>query len=147
MFSASSPDDVGDGQDETAALLGSIPGGTDLLARLGGMADFHDAEIVSLTLHRSGVSALVLKVTDGTQQAFVRLTLKQWVDVHLDGFSHQNVIKRLTIRRTEERRIEPWEVGVGMQPGEFELTLEPCFGGHGTIRANIERVELLDDET
>jgi len=145
--SASSLDDVEGKLNETTALLGSMPGGADLLARLGGVADFHDAEIVSLTLDRSGASTLVLKVTDGTRQALASLVLKQWIDVNLSGFSHQNVINRLTIRRREERRIEPWEVGVGVQPGEFELTLEPCFGAHGTIRANIERIELLDDET
>ncbi|WP_245289943.1 hypothetical protein [Neorhizobium galegae] len=132
---------------ETTALLGIIPGGTDLLARLGGAASFHDAEIVSLTLDRSRASTLVLKVPVGTQQVFARLILKQWIDVNLSGFSHQNVINRLTIRRTEERRIEPWEVGVGMQPGEFELALEPCFGAYGMIRANIERIELLDNYT
>ncbi len=128
MLSASSLDDAKDALSETTAVLGIIPGGTDLLARLGGVADFHDAEVAYLTLDRSGASKLVLKVTDGTRQAFASLILKQWIDVNLSGFSHQNVINRLTIRRTKERRIEPWEVGVGMQPGEFELTLEPCFG-------------------
>jgi hypothetical protein len=145
--SALSPDGIGDELDETTALLGTIPGGTDLLARLGGVADFHDAEIVGLTLDRSGTSTLVLKVTEGPKQALVRFTLNQWIDVNLNGFSQQNVINRLMIRRTKERRIEPWESGTGVQVGEFEITLAPCFGAYGMIRANIERIEFLDYDT
>jgi len=60
----------------------------------------------------------------------------------VSGFSQQNVISGLIIRRAGERDIAIWEIGVGCKPGEHEIELEPCFGAYGIIRATLVKARL-----
>jgi len=132
---------------DTAELLREIPGGPELLTFFGGHVSFHDAEVASLTLDRAGGSRLVLNVLYGERWVTVAFALHQWIDVDLKGFSHQNVIYGLMIQRAGGREIHSLERGVGLEPGDFELILEPCFGAYGSIRAGIAKIEFLDGKT
>src|SRR5579871_2535990 len=121
---------------ETAKLLEGVPGGKELVSLFPGAPDFGDAEIVALHLNRAGSSTLAIKVCNIEKPALVTFTLGHWIDVQLMGFSHQNVIGGLTLRRAAEREAGWSEVGVGFAPGEVEIVMEPCFGANGVIRAN-----------
>ncbi len=127
---------------ETARILERVPGGKDLVSLYPGVPDFGDAEIVALHLNRDGPSTLVIKICNTAKPALVTFALGHWIDVQLAGFSHQNVIGGLALRRTAEREAAPWELGVGFVPGEVEIELAPCFGANGLIRANLLSVSV-----
>lgn len=125
---------------ETVNTLKTIPGGLDVIALLKGSPNFHDSEVVSVVFEREGQSKLVLAVDAWSKFALVSFHFSGWIDGNINGFSHQNVIGELTIRKAGDRKIEPWELGVGLDAGLYEITLLPCFGAHGTIRAHIEKI-------
>jgi len=132
---------------ETFQCLTRIAGGPALLDWLAvsphhdrATPSFGDAEIIALHLNRNEQSKLVIQIDRASKTATVTFILGDWIDVRLFGFNSQNVIGGLAIRRAGERSIEPWEVGVGCIPGEFEINLEPCFGANGTIRATILQI-------
>ena len=126
---------------ETAELLQNVPGGRELLDRLDGEPNFGDAEVIGLHLDRNGTSTLQIE-TQGRHPTTVTFHFEQWIDLSLRGFSQQNVIGALKLRPASERDIAPWELGVGLVPGDIEMELEPCFGVNGTIRARIKSVEF-----
>ncbi|ARQ58088.1 MULTISPECIES: Imm50 family immunity protein [Rhizobium] len=92
-----------------------IAGGPELLAWFGQKPTFHDAEILSLSLNRTGVSELTIHgwiATDGVDQdgycildkhAVVTFAFEDIMDLQLDGFSHQNVINGLVLRYARDR--------------------------------------------
>lgn len=132
---------------ELAASLACIPGGPELIAwfsgkPFGGAPEFGDAEIVSLLLDRKGPSQLRIALNCLGKSVVVCFELSNWIDAVLHGFSHQNVIAGLKLQRAGERNSQPWELGVGLEPGEWLIELEPCFGAHGTIRASIARITV-----
>jgi hypothetical protein len=127
---------------ETASLLASAPGGQELLKWFSGLPNFGDAEIIALHLDRKGPSSLIVEVYQPSRKALVTFVLGDWIDVRMTGFSHQNVIGGLILKRAGEREIAPWEVGVGATPGDIEIELQPCFGASGVIRATLLRVEM-----
>jgi hypothetical protein len=126
---------------ETASILGSVPGGQELLAWFAGLPNFGDAEIVALNLNREGASTLLVEVHAPPRKILVTFVLGDWVDVQIAGFSQQNVIGGLALKRAGEREVEPWEIGVGARPGDHEIVLAPCFGANGVIHATLQRVE------
>lgn len=128
--------------DETVSLLRALPGGAELVAWFAGPVAFGDAEVVGLHLDREGPSTLVLRLDHPRGGAAITLVLAGWIDVHLDGFSHQNVVGGLALRRAGERAVRPWERGVGLEPGDLEIELMPCFGANGTIRAGVREVSV-----
>jgi hypothetical protein len=128
--------------DETASLLSELPGGRELLQWFAGEPDFGDAEIVSLHLDRKGPSTLRIEIGRGARYAVITFLLGHWIDVSLRGFSDQNVIGGLALKRAGERELAPWEMGVGVLPGDTEIELAPCFGASGTIRARVLGVNL-----
>jgi hypothetical protein len=134
---------------ELAVSLSDIPGGRDLIDWFKGEPEFGDAEIVSLILNRPGPSALRIALNRHGKSAIFAFELAGWIDADVRGFSHQNVIGGLKLRRAEGREVQPWELGVGCQPGEWSIELEPCFGAYGTICANIARIviERVPDRT
>ncbi|WP_249406579.1 Imm50 family immunity protein [Rhizobium sp. CFBP 13726] len=87
----------------------SLVGGDELLAWFGQPPTFHDAEIVSLSLNRSGVSELKVHgwiMTDEVdprgyivldKHAVVTFKFTGIMDLQLDGFSSQNVIAGLVL--------------------------------------------------
>ncbi|AWN54512.1 hypothetical protein DK412_25270 [Methylobacterium sp. 17Sr1-1] len=101
-----------------------------------------DAEIVSLHLDRRGPGTLRIALDQCGKSAIFVFDLSAWIDADLRGFSHQNVISSLTLRRAEEREVQLWELGVGCRPGEWTIELGPCFGAYGTIRADIARIVI-----
>ena len=139
-------DDMRRMQDEArqnlAASLADIPGGRDLVDWFKGAPEFGDAEIVSLLLDREGPSRLRIALNVRGRCAIVTIEMAAWIDVDVRGFSRQNVIDGLTLRRADEREVEPWELGVGCEPGEWLIELGPCFGAYGSIRANIVRIVI-----
>lgn len=107
-----------------------------------GAPEFGDAEIVSLLLDRRGPGALRIALTSHAKSAIFVFELTAWIDADVRGFSHQNVIAGLKLLRVDEREMQPWELGVGCQPGEWLIELEPCFGAYGSIRADIARIVI-----
>lgn len=133
--------------DETAALLREIPGGRALLAWFNRPPDFGDAEVIGLHLDRRGPSTLQVETKGPEDNVVATFTLGAWIDVSLRGFGHQNVIGGLVLRRAGERVAADFETGVGLEPGDIEMELMPCFGAHGTIRANVTGVIFQKSRT
>lgn len=127
---------------QLATSLADIPGGRDLVEWFEGAPEFGDAEIVTLILDRKGPSCLSIALNCLGKRATVNFEMAAWIDVDVRGFSAQNVIGGLKLRRAEEREIKPWELGVGCQPGDWEIELGPCFGAYGIIRADITRIVM-----
>jgi hypothetical protein len=144
---------MGDGTLEQASdarsLYARIPGGLELLAWFGDVPDFHDAEVIEVSLHRNSASLLRLHAWDQSEagdqsakHAVVTLRLEGILDLQLDGFSPQNVIYALVIRSAPERadrRPHYWDA-----PGldDIEIELEPCYGLAGLIRCRKLSIEL-----
>ncbi len=64
------------------------------------------------------------------------------IDVHLDGFSRQNVIGGLRLRRGQDREVHPSLLGQGLVLGEVEIELVPCAGAFGSIRCTIAKIAI-----
>jgi Immunity protein 50 len=99
------------GANEAEAIYASISGGSELVAWFGRVPSFHDAEIVGLNLNRRSASTLVLhtwSTTNGVddrgyfvldRHVAVTFVLEEILDLELNGFSHQNVVFGLVLRR------------------------------------------------
>lgn len=100
---------------------------------------FHDAEVLRLDLNRSGSSFLAIHTWEMTREidkqgyyvhakdVTVDFILDGISDLHLDGFSHQNVVGNIKIEKK----------GDG-----FLLTLWPCYGLAGSLEASKILVRL-----
>lgn len=135
----------------------AVPGGAELLAWFGYVPIFHDAEIISLHLNRSGISTLKVHTWDWVQEGgtntaprsiknvIVAFALEDIAALELRDFSIQNVISRL-----ELRVISPNPPSFNMrwlhlpEPPQdvFEIFLEDCFGLHGRIQARRVSINL-----
>jgi hypothetical protein len=139
-------DEIRETQDEArqslARSLADIPGGGNVVDWFEGAPEFGDAEIVSLLLDREGPSRLRIALDVRGRRAIVTIEMTAWIDVDVRGFNRQNVVDALALRRADEREIQPWEVGVGCQPGVWLIELGPCFGAYGTIRADIAQIVI-----
>jgi hypothetical protein len=127
-------------------IYDELAGGADLVRWFGQVPSFHDAEILSLRLHRKGPSVLRLHGWINTgevghggyfvlhRHAVVTFTLSEVMDLQLDNFSIQNVISGLVLRRAPNR---PERRGylTDPRPQDIEIELEPCYGLSGLIRA------------
>ena len=134
-------------QIEETMIYGEVPGGQELLDWFGCVPSFHDAEILSLHLNRRGLSILRLhgwittnrKGAQGhsilEKHAVVTFTFNGVMDLQLDGFSIQNVIGGLTLRRAPERPDRRNCLALDPLPEDIEIELEPCYGIDGLIRA------------
>jgi hypothetical protein len=122
------------------ASLVEIPGGHEVIDWFEGAPEFGDAEIISLALDRRGPSVLRITLDRHCRRAVFTFALSAWIDADMRGFSHQNVIAGLKLRRPEHREVQEWERGVGCKPGAWVIELEPCLGAYGTIRADIDRI-------
>ena len=127
-------------------IYAEVPGGAELVRWFGRVPSFHDAEIISLDLRRSGKSFLRIHGWVGTDQvdergymvldkhAVVTFTLEDIMDLQLDGFSHQNVIGGLILQRAIDRgRANYYPLPQSSE--DIEIELEPCYGLDGVIRA------------
>ena len=118
--------------DNVEEFLKAIPGAFDLFDWFGHWPGFHDAEIVSLVLDRSGVSTLKVNTWQMTKQVdgrgcfilekpvTVSFAMEEILDLELNGFSCQNVIFGL--------ELNPIETG-------YRIELSPCYGLAGWINA------------
>lgn len=141
--------------------LESIPGGPELLAWFGRVPSFHDAEIISLHLNRTGPSTLSIQtweITDTVdskgfyaleKQAVVTFTLEEIENLELEGFTHQNIVGGLKLNRIEAKtpslgmpRTQPSRP----QPDLYEIILHPCYGLSGSIRAQQVSIALTPIE-
>jgi hypothetical protein len=114
------------------AEIETIPGAKDLYAWFGHWPSFHDAEIVSLHLNRSGSSSLRVHTWETTKDVdekgyfvlakhvVVEFLMETVSDLNLAGFNHQNVIFGLGIEKADSR---------------FRLSLDDCYGLAGYIDA------------
>jgi hypothetical protein len=138
--------------EETISILNEIPGGREVVAWFGGRPDFGDAEMLELRLVRQGPSRLRLAAMVGEggkhqgppgKHAVLDFSLHDMIDIHLNGFSRQNVIGGLRLRRAPDRAMHPSLSGYGLVPGEVEIEVAPCAGAFGTIRCTIAKIAIM----
>jgi hypothetical protein len=124
------------------SAFSDVPGGPELIKWFGDAPSFHDAEILELSLNRSGTSTLRIHtwrttgavnekghfVTD--KDAIVTFKFQEISALQLDGFSSQNVIFGLHLRR-----LPATSATSDTEASCYEITLEPCYGLHGVICA------------
>ena len=108
------------------------PGAEELITWFGSWPSFHDAEVLSIELRRSGLSSLSVHAWEMTSdidpQGFYVLRKHVVVTFSFDGisdlqladFSSQNVISGLNLQQLDDG---------------FELSMSPCYGVSGYIRA------------
>ena len=141
-------------REQNQAIYHEVPGGADLLRWFGRVPSFHDAEVLSLDLRRRGQSALRLHgwiMTDKVgedgfivldRHAIVTFTLDGIMDLQIDGFSAQNVIAGLILRRAPDRPERRGFLALAPSPQDIEIELEPCYGLDGLIRARSVAITL-----
>jgi hypothetical protein len=134
-------------------IYDEVAGGADLVRWFGQVPTFHDGEILSLHLRRKGQSVLRLHgwINTGAvgqngyyvldRHAVVSFTLTEVMDLQLDGFSIQNVISGLVLRRAPDRPDRRGHLGHPL-PQDIEIELEPCYGLSGLIRARSVSITL-----
>lgn len=137
-----------------ATIYETVPGGPELVSWFGEVPTFHDAEILSFDLRRNAPSALRVHGWTTTnaigpggnyvldRHAVVTFTLTDVMDLQLEGFSIQNVIFGLVLRRAPERPERRGYLALGPLPQDIELELEPCYGLSGLIRARSVSITL-----
>jgi hypothetical protein len=138
---------TGMAHNKETAIYHAVPGGAELVRWFGQAPSFHDAEILSLDLRRKGQSVLRLYGWINTgevgqdgyfvldRHAVVTFALDEVMDLQLDGFSIQNVIGGLVLRRAPDRPERRGHLGLDPLPQDIEIQLEPCYGLSGLIRA------------
>jgi hypothetical protein len=131
---------------ECQMIYAEVPGGRELIEWFGQTPTFHDGQIVSLFLNRNGTSELKVHgwiATDGIdadgytildRHAVVTFSLEGIMDLHLDGFSGQNVIGGLVLRRATDRG-RSTSFPLPEAEDDIEIELIPCYGLEGFIRA------------
>ena len=134
-------------EQDRVAVFQSIPGGQDLLDWFGGPPSFHDAEVLSLLLDRSGPSMLKLHgwvMTDRVddegyfvldRHAVVTFFLEEIADLGLERFTAQNVIHGLRLRGVPLPSTAPNLASIHRAGEVLEIELEDCYGLSGTIWA------------
>lgn len=143
---------------QDSSIFGQVEGGAELLRWFGRTPSFHDAEILSLHLRRKGRSELRLHAWIGTdavgpgakyvldKHAVVTFTLDEVSDLQLDGFSVQNVIGGLILRRAPDRPERRGFLAHDPLPSDIEIELEPCYGLSGLIRARSVSISFKPGE-
>jgi hypothetical protein len=133
--------------DKEIMIYDAVSGGADLVRWFGQVPRFHDAEVLSLHLRREGQSVLCLHGWINTgevgqdglfildRHAVVTFTVRGVIDLQLVGFSIQNVIGGLALRRAPERAERKGYFALDPLPQDIEIELEPCYGLSGLIRA------------
>jgi Immunity protein 50 len=109
-----------------------LPGSDKVCEWFGYWPDFHDAEIVSLNLSRSGDSVLRVYPYAPQKPATVDFFLSEIVGLELWDFSSQNVISSLDIETVKRENGEM----------AFRVEMHPCYGLAGHVDAKGIRVSL-----
>ena len=108
-----------------------LAGAEKVVKWFGSWPSFHDAEIVSLSLQRTGPSLLRIYPYFPEKPATVEFILEEVMDLELRDFSGQNVIFDLEV-----------EQGTCLDQSILRLILSPCFGVAGKIGARAIRVDV-----
>jgi Immunity protein 50 len=120
-------------------LIQTIPGAQQLFDWFGYWPSFHDAEVLSVELNRSGLSKVRVHAFRATsdvnskghcvldKHCIVTLLLDEIGGVDLADFNHQNAITRLGFER---------------QKNAYVVTFYPAHGVTGTITAKNLSVEM-----
>ena len=120
-------------------MFAQIPGALGLSEWFGYWPSFHDAEVLSLDLHRAGPSTLKIhtfeisnQVTGRgflvcTKHVVVTFIIEEITDLPLDGFNRQNSLLGLDLTQADRG---------------YELKLEASHGLDGTIKAGRIHLEL-----
>src|SRR5258708_5032188 len=106
-------------------VLETLPSARALIERYGTTPSFHDAEIISLNLCRTGLSTLTLQPFPPNDPNLVHFELENVTDLEIADFSSQNVISSLLVERrsgTDTKAV-------------LRITLGPCYGLCGWIEA------------
>jgi len=140
------------------SIFQQVEGGPELLKWFGTVPSFHDAEILNLDLRRNGISLLRVhgwiatgevapdKTAVLDKHAVVSFEISNVLDVQLEGFSTQNVVGGLILRRAPDRPDRRHHLALEPIPDDIEIELEPCYGLHGRIRARSVRVTVTPGE-
>lgn len=124
---------------DTSKLLESVPGAQELVDWFSYWPSFHDAEVLSLSLNRTGESCVkvhTFRMTDALspsghyicdKHVIVSILMNEITGFNLEDFSDQNVLSWLDLAIDEN--------GV-------ELTLGGCYGLQGRIRSKSIRVAI-----
>jgi hypothetical protein len=117
----------------------NIPGAEDVVAWFGHWPMFHDAEVLTITLDRTGTSRVVIHAFEMTKHAVVTFLLDGFppdqygvTNTRLDFFNGQNVLSSAYIKPI---------------PEGFELVLEGVHGLDGSIFCERPSVALKPGET
>ena len=149
---------IGMASNNEASIYYAMSGGAELVHWFGQVPSFHDAEILGLNLSRKGHSVLRLhgwintgKVgPDGKfvldRHAIVSFIFSGVMDVQLAGFSIQNVIGGLVLRRAPNRPERRGYLALDPLPQDVEVELEPCYGLSGFIRARSVSITFEPNE-
>lgn len=133
--------------EQDPAIYHEVPGGPEIVRYFGRVPSFGDGEVLDLHLDRDGPSTLRVHGCvmtdrvgpDGTlaleHHAVVTFTLFGVMDLQLAGFSIQNVISGLILRRAPDRPKRRGCLALDPLPQDIEIELEPCYGLDGLIRA------------
>ncbi len=120
-------------------ILEAIPGALDLVEWFGGWPTFHDAEVPSLELQRTGPCTVRIhtfevvdqRATRGpvmfTKHVVVSFIFEDVKAVRLEGFNSQNVVDGIVLRSGD---------------AGYELDIKASYGLEGTITASRLRVEF-----
>ena len=110
-----------------------IPGAPEFVDWFGRWPQFHDAEVVGVSLLRGGITTVDIHVFNTTAEvddrkhyvtekhALVRFSFGNVMGCELAGFNHQNVIGRLDISKVGE---------------QFQFTMDSIYGLGGSISAD-----------
>jgi hypothetical protein len=116
-----------------------IPGGLEIVQHFGRWPIFHDAEVLTVHLSRSGVSHIRIHVFQMSSNvdasghfvtkdhAIVTFWMEDITSLDLNDFNCQNVISCLQIN---------------YQDGGFQLELGGCYGVQGSVSARSLRASL-----
>ena len=114
------------------------------MAWFGSWPSFHDAEVLSIHLNRSGESRVAIhtwhrtnEIDDrgyfiATTHVLVTFVLDGIQTVQLNDFNHQNVVSGLSLEKTA---------------AGYRLTLDRCFGAEGMLEAQHIRIIMQPSAT
>ena len=120
-------------EEQPVDVLGELPGAEKLREWFGRLPTFHDGEVISLSLARSGPSVLRVYPYVPQKPAVVDFIFEEITDLSLEDFSPQNVISLLTAKKVTTKTF-----------GQvIRVRLSPCYGIAGTIEAKRVRIEVV----
>ncbi len=120
-------------------LIQAIPGAQQLFDWFGSWPSFHDAEVLSIELNRTGPSKIKVHTFATTNRVnpkgfyicdkhcIVTFTLDDITDVEFAHFNHQNVLSSLAFGRENE---------------ELMMTFWASYGVEGTVKARKFTIEV-----